>query len=285
MHIKKITASVISFIMIAASCTSYAMAADSKNETETPAERHNITFVDFDGNVLKTFSLLPDEKIAYDWFDESSLSSHINAYTERIFSSWDQTPATSDKDITIKALYKTASISLDSMPKKTEYYKRNGKISTKGLKVNITVNTQTPSKDKEGNYIIDTRIIDVSASCQAEPSDLSAVFADSDTGTIKIRPAGQDKIICSYDITCCDYIGDVNDNGTVDSVDASAVLSAYATASASKNYVLTDEFVKCADADRNNTVDARDASRILMYYAMTSVNNSLDWDNIDEFFA
>lgn len=280
MHVKKIMASVISAFMLASSCTSYALAADD----DKPVERHTVTFVDFNGNELKSFSLLPDEKITYDWFDEKSLSSHIDTYTERIFSSWDQTPQNTEEDITIKALYKTAAISLESAPKKTVYYKRSGRINTKGLKVYITINTQTPQKDKDGNYIIDKRIIDISASCQCSPSDLSDIFSSSDTGTVSISPAGQDKIICSYNISCCDYLGDANDNGKVDAVDASIVLSAYAAASASKNYVYTDEFIQRADTDKNKMVDARDASRILMYYAMTSVNNSYDWDNIDEFF-
>ena len=274
---KKIIATAVSVAMMSAVCSSYAMAADT--------EKHTVTFLDFDGNVMNTISVMPDEKINYSAVDTSSLSTHIDTYTERIFSSWDITPETTEEDITIRALYKSARISLDSYPQKKVYFNRNGRVNTKGLKVSVTIDTQTNEKDKDGKYIITTRIVDISASCQAEPSAISDILGDSSTGTVNIKPAGQDKVICSYQISCCDYFGDVNGNGSVDSVDASAVLSAYATTSVTKNYVLTDEFKERADVNTDNIVDAKDASRILQYYAMTSVKNTFDWDDIDAFFA
>lgn len=65
-------------------------------------------------------------------------------------------------------------------------------------------------------------------------------------------------------------LGDINNDGIIDAVDASEILSVYAVSSTGENISLTDEQLKNADVDYNGTVDAVDASSVLSYYAYTS---------------
>lgn len=61
--------------------------------------------------------------------------------------------------------------------------------------------------------------------------------------------------------------GDINNDDTVDSVDASLVLTEYANISTSKTTAFDSKQKSLADVDKNNTIDAIDASNILSYYA------------------
>ena len=232
---------------------------------------------------MQTLSVGDGEKIDYSAVDVSSLSKHLDIYTEQAFSSWDITPETTDKDITVKALSKTAVISCDAVPQKKRYFTRIGRIDTKGLKVTITINTQTPVKDSNNNYIVETNVIDISKSCKTSPANLMEAFTSSDKAVINVMPVGQDKTICSFEIECLDYLGDVNNNKKTDSADASAVLTAYANMSVSADYTITDDFIKRADINMDNKVDAQDASYILSYYAYTSVDASVTWENMPPF--
>ena len=69
-------------------------------------------------------------------------------------------------------------------------------------------------------------------------------------------------------------LGDVNDNGIVDAVDASAVLTYYAMTSTGKEGGFTESQLKAADFNNNGTVDGIDASAILSFYAKNSVGNN-----------
>lgn len=65
-------------------------------------------------------------------------------------------------------------------------------------------------------------------------------------------------------------LGDVNENGTIDAVDASRVLAEYAsTSTAGGKSTFSANQAKAADVDHNGSVDAVDASKILAYYAYT----------------
>lgn len=75
-------------------------------------------------------------------------------------------------------------------------------------------------------------------------------------------------------------LGDINNDGIIDAVDASEILSVYAVSSTGANISLTDKQLKNADVDYNGTVDAVDASSVLSYYAYTSIGGKR---NIDEF--
>lgn len=68
-------------------------------------------------------------------------------------------------------------------------------------------------------------------------------------------------------------IGDVNGDGTVDAVDASAVLAAYASISSGKESPLYTYQETAADLNGDGAVDAVDASLILSYYAFASVSD------------
>ena len=69
-------------------------------------------------------------------------------------------------------------------------------------------------------------------------------------------------------------LGDVNGNGTIDAVDASAVLTYYAVTSVGNKGSLTKVQQTAADVNKNKVIDAVDASVILGYYAYTSVGSS-----------
>ena len=65
-------------------------------------------------------------------------------------------------------------------------------------------------------------------------------------------------------------MGDVNNDGKVNAVDASTVLTYYANISTNKDGGFTEAQKKAADLDNNGDVNAVDASYILSYYAYTS---------------
>ena len=65
-------------------------------------------------------------------------------------------------------------------------------------------------------------------------------------------------------------LGDVDGSGSVTVIDASMVLSEYASISAGRGATFTDRAAKAADIDRNGVVNGVDASGILSYYAYSS---------------
>ena len=67
-------------------------------------------------------------------------------------------------------------------------------------------------------------------------------------------------------------VGDVNMNGKVDAVDASNVLSYYASISIGKEGSFSNEQLELAVFDDNGKIDAVDASKILSLYAARSVS-------------
>ena len=76
--------------------------------------------------------------------------------------------------------------------------------------------------------------------------------------------------------------GDIDENGTVDSIDASAVLTYYSQVqTGSIKEELTDVQISKADINNDNVIDAIDAAGILTYYAMISSGSSGDWDLIN----
>ena len=254
--------------------SSFAVNAPSEEITYT------VTFCDFDGNYMDSLTVGPDEIIDYSLIDTSSLQKHIDVYTEQAFSSWNMTPETTDCDITIYALSKTAVLSIDQMPSKTRYYSRSGNVSLDGLKVSITIHTQTPQLDGNNKYIVTTDVIDISSSCIAEPAALDAAFANASTATISIYPIGENKPIGKYTINCVDGHGDVNSDGRTNAVDASLVLKKYAEISSDGNAALSDSFKKSGDVNYDGKINSVDASFILRYYAKASSNEIPDWDEI-----
>jgi hypothetical protein len=71
-------------------------------------------------------------------------------------------------------------------------------------------------------------------------------------------------------------LGDVNNNGFIDAVDASLILAEYAASSTEKGGSFTAEQKKAGDVNHDDQVDAVDASKILSYYAYKSTSGTLD---------
>ena len=72
-----------------------------------------------------------------------------------------------------------------------------------------------------------------------------------------------------------DYkLGDVDNNGKINAVDASMVLTYYANISTNKDGGLDEKQKLAANADKNDVINAVDASHILSYYAYTSTTKT-----------
>ena len=69
--------------------------------------------------------------------------------------------------------------------------------------------------------------------------------------------------------------GDINSDGKVDGIDASAILTAYAKESVGKESGFTEEQTKAADINGDGKMDANDASLLLSYYAYASVEGDI----------
>lgn len=70
-------------------------------------------------------------------------------------------------------------------------------------------------------------------------------------------------------------IGDVNDDGMVDSNDATAILAEYSSSSTGGERTFTDKQMKAGDVNKDGFVDSGDASGVLMYYAFAQTDGSL----------
>ncbi len=76
-----------------------------------------------------------------------------------------------------------------------------------------------------------------------------------------------------------DYVkGDVNDDGAVDSSDASKVLAEYALTATGNQPTFTDKQRKAGDVNEDGAVDSSDASKILAYYAEKATGGNPSWD-------
>lgn len=278
---------------VAASASSTSLSSVSTSTATTTAEpttepttlrTYYIKFLDFDGKLITTLAVEDGDPINYDAVDIRSLHKHIDVNTEQDFSSWDIKPDFADSDYTIHALSKTAVITLKSVPTKSRYFSTKGNVSLKGLDVAIKLSVQTPQKDKNGNYITEESTINVSESCTAKPSALSEAFAKSDKATISVYPIGDQKALCSFDIVCYRDLGDVNEDGTINSADASKVLNVYASIAASQTPDVSDKFIKLADVNMDGQLDSHDASLILKYYAQASIDpNFFDWEDVMDY--
>ena len=249
-----------------------------------PLPIYKVTFLDFDGNVIKVLDVEEGDPIDYTAVDVSSLHKHLSVNIEQAFSSWDIHPDFADKDYTLHALSKTATISVNQLPAKTRYFTNKGNIDTDGLNVTIKIAVQTSNKDQNGNYITEDTVTDITSSCTISPSTLSEAFAKGDKATVNIYPIGDKKALTQYDITCHNNLGDVNNDGKIDSSDASLVLVTYVNLAATQNYVVDDKTFALSDVNFDGNIDARDASYILKYYAESSVSNeTFDWTNIIDY--
>lgn len=72
-------------------------------------------------------------------------------------------------------------------------------------------------------------------------------------------------------------LGDANMNSTVDSADASLILSEYSTVSTGGAATFDSAQKQCADVDGNNAIDSVDASYVLAYYAYISTGGTAEF--------
>ena len=263
----------------------------SDETTETPTETttepepepvfHSVTFLDFDGKTIAVLDVREGEAIDYNSVDTSGMRKHLSKYTEQEFSQWNISPETAENDLTIKALYRKATLSFESEPAKHRYFYADGEVDTSGLKVNITVDTQLPETDDKGRFKVSSSTIDISESCAAKPKSLAEAFKDGKTeATIDIIPLGDSKSLASYSIELISDVGDVTRDGKIDAIDASAILRAYADANSDPSKKISEDILKYGDIDDNGIIDASDASFVLRYYVLYSAQKSPDWREI-----
>ena len=73
-------------------------------------------------------------------------------------------------------------------------------------------------------------------------------------------------------------LGDVNEDGMIDSSDASMVLAEYALMQTGGEPTFTEIQKISADVNKDYSVDSSDASKILAYYADSSTGKTPSWD-------
>ena len=73
-------------------------------------------------------------------------------------------------------------------------------------------------------------------------------------------------------------LGDVNEDSTIDSIDATAILVEYANTSTGNNPTFTSSQVIAADVNKDGFVNSTDASKILAYYAESATGGKPSWD-------
>lgn len=69
-------------------------------------------------------------------------------------------------------------------------------------------------------------------------------------------------------------LGDIDNNGLIDSADASLALAAYALSSVGEDTGFSDSEFSAADIDTNGVIDSADASLILSYYSYLSTTDT-----------
>ncbi len=96
-------------------------------------------------------------------------------------------------------------------------------------------------------------------------------------GTLTVLSDNVKINVSATDMSAVQNLGDINDDGFIDSVDATAVMIEYAKLSTSGKGTFTEVQTKKADIDRNNLVDSVDAAYILSYYAYVSTGGKTEF--------
>lgn len=88
-----------------------------------------------------------------------------------------------------------------------------------------------------------------------------------------------EKSISADTVQC---MGDVDNDGFINAVDATSILVEYAGGSTGGNSTFSDLQKTVADIDKNGIIDAVDATYVLRYYAYTSTGGKLDIESWTE---
>ena len=241
-----------------------------------------ITLLDFGGNVFGTLQGNPGDPVPLDSVDTSVLESHLDDYTQIGFNCWSQVPETFTEDMTVEALYRRMTISLDSIPEKHLYNSKKDLIDLTGLSVTITVLTQKPEIDDNGEFIVDKEVLEITDKCFCKPATAAEAFSEENMGQIKVYPVVEDRPILTYIVNFLADCGDTDSNGSIDASDASNILVYYAAYSTGEPLALSEDILLRYDVDMNGVIDSSDASNTLTYYAVGQTGVSPDWHDILE---
>lgn len=74
-------------------------------------------------------------------------------------------------------------------------------------------------------------------------------------------------------------LGDVNNDGRIDSSDATSILQQYSIASTGGSYTITEIQQKAADTNKDGKIDATDATNVLQYYSYISTGGTESFNN------
>lgn len=117
---------------------------------------------------------------------------------------------------------------------------------------------------------------------EGEPNNSSNVISNETKASmwpkywndLNIRSYEQGGYICEWDNynVKMEFFGNINGDGEIDAIDASAILTAYASKAVGKGYGLTKEQQRMADVNHDGVIDAMDASVVLAYYADNATN-------------
>lgn len=262
---------------------------------------YTVTFVDYDGTILKT------EIVEHGKQATAPADPQREHY---VFTGWDTTYSDITTNVTIRAMYEPAQytvtfVSWDGQVLKTET-------------VTYTESATAPdAPEREGydfshwSHDYTSVSSDLTVTAVYTLKEYTVQFVDSDdtvlsTQTVKhgeaaVPPAAPQKegyIFIGWDNTNYDYVtqhmtikamyieagtlGDVNLDGSVDATDASLVLIAAAAVGAGQNSGLNDTQLRNADVNLDGAFDATDAAYILQYAATVGVGYT---GTSDEFFA
>ena len=263
-------------VMLSLACTGMIMPQSISAQSSTQPAVYTVTFLDFDGNKLTELYVKSGEKIDYSSVDISPLHTYPDRYTEKKFLQWNKTPDTTNSNITVQALYQSATISLKSEPLKRRYTDTEGEVDLEGLGVSITITKQTPELDADGKFKTSTASVnDLALSCAASPSSLAEAFKDGRTSAdIGIIPIGETKPLATYTIHLVENLGDINGNGITDAIDASMLLRKYADG------LVDDDLLFIGDINSDGKLTSADSTFILRYYAAVSADVSNGWDDV-----
>ena len=98
-------------------------------------------------------------------------------------------------------------------------------------------------------------------------------------GTMTVSGTGMKNIVsATNDTDAVQKMGDVNNDGIVDSLDATNILIEYTGISTDGKSVLNDSQKKSADTNNDGLIDSVDASCVLVYYAYSSTGGVLSME-------
>ncbi len=246
-------------------------------------DTHNVVIIDFNGLAMQTIAVPHGSDLDLSGIDTCSLNQHPDIYTQIAFNEWGNLPESGivTEDIAVYALFRKMTIACETFPDKTEYYSNTGNINLNGLKVTITDYVQTPEKDKNGAFIVREEVTNIESKCTTVPATLDEAFADGKTSaSVDVYPINSDQPIISYDITYFKGLGDIDNNGLVESTDASSILTYYSYSSIGGDAQFSEYQKQCADVNRDNVIDSIDASEVLAYYSALSITTDyISWDD------